>query len=68
MRKRLNREWLIWSFEHNAWWKPNEMGYTESRDSAGRYTIERATKIVEQANKYSDTPNEKMIKANDITL
>lgn len=29
--------YLIWSFEHNAWWRENRCGYTEQIDEAGRY-------------------------------
>lgn len=30
--------WLVWSNEHNAWWKPNACGYTTTQEAAGRYT------------------------------
>ena len=39
-------KYLIWSFEHNAWWRPNECGYTENIDEAGRYEPEDAKRIV----------------------
>lgn len=39
-------KYLIWSFEHNAWWKPNEMGYTENIVLAGRYSPLDAGRIV----------------------
>jgi hypothetical protein len=41
---------LIWSFEHNAWWKPDELGYTEDVLFAGRYSLERAMEICVHAN------------------
>jgi hypothetical protein len=56
--------WLIWSNEHKAWWKPNSMGYTTSRKEAGRYTMERATEICRCANHWTldnETPNETMV-------
>ncbi len=57
------REWLIWSIEHNAWWKPNENGYTQERDEAGKYTFGQACSIVKIANINSNNaPNEAMIK------
>jgi hypothetical protein len=57
------KEWLIWSIEHNAWWKPNQNGYTQEKTGAGRYTFEQACKIVRIANIYSNNaPNEAMIK------
>lgn len=27
--------YLIWSYEHNAWWKPNRWGYTTNIKEAG---------------------------------
>lgn len=45
-----HEEWLIWSVEHSAWWRPNDKGYTPSWDMAGRYTKERACEICMKAN------------------
>ena len=59
------REWLIWSIEHNAWWRPDRRGYTPDRTSAGRYTMKEALEIVSSANRYvnyDSPPNEAMIK------
>lgn len=57
------RNWLIWSIEHEAWWKPNENGYTPERISAGRYTFEDACRIVKNANiGLRNVPNEAMIR------
>jgi selenophosphate synthetase-related protein len=47
-------KYRIWSFEHNAWWRPNWNGYTVSIFEAGLYDFEEATKIVEQANIMAD--------------
>ncbi len=44
--------WLIWSNEHNAWWKPAHNGYTRKRDEAGRYPHGEAQLIVRMANRY----------------
>jgi hypothetical protein len=33
---------LIWSDEHNAWWRPEGHGYTTFRQHAGVYTFEHA--------------------------
>lgn len=41
---------LIWSIDHVQWWAPNEWGYTPSLGQAGRYPLDRARRIVEQAN------------------
>lgn len=38
--------YVIWSYEHNAWWAPNERGYTEDLERAGRYSAEDAGRIV----------------------
>lgn len=59
--------WNIWSIEHNAWWAPNEDGYTRLKAEAGTYTYDRAVEIVSGANKYrygnehTMEPNEAMI-------
>lgn len=47
---------LIWSYEHDAWWGPDERGYVRDVESAGRYTPERAADICARA-----FPNELMI-------
>ena len=54
--------WLIWSFEHNAWWGKNWLGYTENIKEAGRYTYHEARAIVWSAN-YGcyNRPNEAMV-------
>jgi hypothetical protein len=31
-------DYLIWSNEHRAWWRPNSRGYTVHLEAAGRYT------------------------------
>jgi hypothetical protein len=43
-------EFLIWSFEHDAWWRPEELGYTKKIDEAGTYSWERALEICAYAN------------------
>ena len=52
----------IWSFEHNAWWAPKEMGYTAYINSAGVYDRKRAEQIVRNANIACDAehPNEEL--------
>lgn len=37
---------LIWSFEHHAWWAPERRGYVPTVDQAGRYTADEAGAIV----------------------
>lgn len=41
---------LIWSIEHHAWWRPNEIGYTDTIAEAGLYPKQRAHEIVARAN------------------
>lgn len=42
--------YLIWSMEHDAWWKPNGVGYTRVLADAGRYHEHEAAAIVARAN------------------
>lgn len=56
------KNWLIWSLEHAAWWKPAHKGYTEIRAEAGRYTFEEAAQITASANLLNqDVPNEAIL-------
>ena len=41
----LSRDWLIWSNEHGAWWRPDSAGYTNKVESAGRYSEAEAKAI-----------------------
>ncbi len=36
--------YLIWSNEHRAWWRPNARGYTLQLEKAGRYSRDEALK------------------------
>lgn len=56
------RVWIIWSIEHQAWWKPNHAGYVVTRTEAGTYTFDEARDIVKGANiGEHNIPNEAMI-------
>lgn len=44
--------WLIWSIEHNAWWRENEQGYCFNTFEAGKYTFKKAYTICNRANFY----------------
>lgn len=50
--KQKNNEfhYVIWSFEHNAWWKSGHRGYSESYAEAGSYSYQEALKICHGAN------------------
>jgi len=51
-------EYVIWSFEHRAWWRPWRWGYTDYLVEAGRYSKEEAARIVVKANRFAATPHE----------
>ena len=38
--------YLIWSYEHDAWWGPNHCGYTNDLEQAGRYSAVDTGEIV----------------------
>jgi hypothetical protein len=61
-------DWLIYSHEHGAWWKPFEHGYTHDLAEAGRYIQARAEQICRDANAYgwiNGLPKEVMIEWTD---
>lgn len=41
----LDVQYLVWSHEHGAWWRPKSNGYTIDMRQAGRYSREEAIKI-----------------------
>jgi len=44
-------EWfLVWSIEHDAWWRPAHYGYTRDIRDAGRYPRDEAREILKNAN------------------
>lgn len=44
------KKWMIWSIEHDAWWRPNSSGYTHHVAAAGLYSFEEALRITAGAN------------------
>jgi len=44
-------KYLIWSIEHDAWWAPQERGYTRALTEAGIYDAADAQRIVARANR-----------------
>ncbi len=54
--------WLIWSNEHNSWWRAGGAGYTKIKSEAGRYDFDKAIKEVQDANEglRAEAPEETM--------
>jgi hypothetical protein len=44
--------WVVWSFEHSAWWGPGRFGYVSDLALAGRYSKAEALDIERKANQY----------------
>lgn len=56
-------KFLIWSNEHEGWWRPNRQGYTAHKHQAGFYTFDEAVNICIDANEFQEfgeKPNEMM--------
>lgn len=41
----MSDNYLIWSNEHQLWWRPNSRGYTSDLNQAGRYARSEALAI-----------------------
>jgi hypothetical protein len=54
-------DWLIWSYEHAAWWCARSFGYTKDINQAGRYTRTEAMRICDNANRYSTEIQERAV-------
>jgi hypothetical protein len=52
MSMRDDLEWLIWSSEHQGWWRGNGVGYTPKLAEAGRFQTLAAVLICSTANRY----------------
>lgn len=48
-----DHDYVILSFEHDAWWRPGGMGYTPHLVEAGHYSKAESARIVADANRYS---------------
>lgn len=63
-------DYVIWSHEHMAWWRPNSQGYTRNIRYAGQYSREAAVAIVAQASVAHDWtrggPNELAVRVDDL--
>lgn len=40
-----DQQWMIWSNEHGAWWRPFSAGYTLKIADAGLYSYDEAKSI-----------------------
>lgn len=66
--------WLVWSNEHNAYWRPNKCGYTQDVAQAGRYPVAEADSICQDAepgrvhlSRDGSIPPEVMVPAPELT-
>jgi len=50
--------YVIWSIEHQAWWRPGRRGYAETLEHAGHYTADEARAIVADANIVTNTTDD----------
>jgi hypothetical protein len=44
-----NQIYLVWSNEHQGWWRHGSSGYTRGLRNAGRYTRDAALQICREA-------------------
>jgi len=59
-----NDKWLIWSHEHQAWWRSDRNGYTDLREQAGEYSLKEAMQICENSNCWcTNEPQETILPA-----
>jgi hypothetical protein len=59
------RTWLIWSTEHQAFWRLGGCGYTQKTNQAARFSWEEAKTICDEANRFSNRIEERMVKASE---
>jgi len=43
-------QWLIYSREHNAFWRADGLGYTVLLEDAGRFTVDQVVEICRRGN------------------
>lgn len=49
-KEKENDYYIVYSFEHNAWWKRNHFGYSRDIKAAGVYSYDEAKNICIKAN------------------
>ena len=52
---------MIFSLEHDAWWKPHSNGYTPDQAQAGLYDEADGEQIVSGANAHAHRRNEVLV-------
>ena len=53
---------MIFSLEHDAWWRPNSQGYIVDQAHAGLYDEADAVQIVISANAHTHRRNEVVVR------
>lgn len=61
-------DYLIWSYEHQAWRKPGKAGYTRSWLEAGLYSKNEAVQICTEANRCTEYTREVMVLASQLGI
>jgi hypothetical protein len=64
----LSAGWLIWSNEHQMWWKANRAGYTADMMCAGRYTLDEALAETGIRRTATGLPGEVAVRAPHVSL
>jgi hypothetical protein len=64
----LSAGWLIWSNEHQMWWKADRAGYTADMMCAGRYSLEAATAEAGVRETDAGMPGEVVVRAPHVSL
>jgi hypothetical protein len=64
----LSAGWLIWSNEHQMWWKADCAGYTADMMCAGRYTLEAAMAETGVRKTDAGMPGEVVVRAPHVSL
>lgn len=54
---------LIWSTEHNAYWRPDSAGYTRIQSEAGRYSEQEAQAICDSNSRRSGSTLDECVPA-----
>jgi hypothetical protein len=60
---------LVWSNEHNAWWRPGSLGYSQDIREAGVFSETQARMIVARATtvqKWDTPPSELPVRLMDL--